>query len=574
MDYLPLAMLNTLVYCERRYHLEHIEQVMAKNEYLEEGKVIHQNIEEPAKAGRPLQKKDVIHTKSLMLSTQRETPHRIIGVVDLVEEKDGQVYPVEYKHGKKPSGGSVWENDAVQLCGEAMLIEENLKASVPFGYLYYYRSRDRVKVELTPELRQKTEEYIKRAYELFESRILPPPLVDSPKCPGCSLFPICMPDETNLLRRVGAVREPPLQQGHLHRVVPEQVTGGVVYFSFDSSQNSGQKGGYVHKQGNHLIYSVEGRPEVKVPLEGIAQVVVYGPIQLSTQTMTVLLDMEIPTFLLSAYGRFLGALMPAPSRNSNLRLLQYRSFDNPEIKLSLSKEIVRSKIANCRTLFMRSLRSQEPEETEAEDSAEPPVLELKQLLDNTERADSLETLLGLEGAAARAYFGNFERLFKPAAKTLGFSFEHRNRCPPTDPVNALLSLAYSLLAKECFSAVLTVGFDPYFGFYHGQRGGRPSLALDLMEEFRPVLADSVVLTLLNKDMLSPDDFMRWGKACYLSEKGRKNFFLAWEGRKNTEAVHPVFGYKVAYTRILETQARMLAAFLKKDIPFYRSFTWR
>jgi CRISPR-associated protein Cas1 len=309
-------------------------------------------------------------------------------------------------------------------------------------------------------------------------------------------------------------------------------------------------------------------------LESIAQVVIYGPIQLSTQTMTVLLDMEIPTFLLSAYGRFLGALLPAPSRNSNLRLLQYRSFDNPEIKLSLSKEIVRAKIANCRTLFMRSLRSQELEENGEEEGNEPTALGLKQLLDKTERADSLETLLGLEGAAARGYFGNFERLLKPAAKAPGFSFEHRNRRPPTDPVNALLSLAYSLLAKECFSAALTVGFDPYFGFYHGQRGGRPSLALDLMEEFRPVLADSVVLTLLNKEMLSPDDFMRWGKACYLSEKGRKKFFAAWEGRKNTEVVHPVFGYKVTYTRILETQARMLAAFLKKDVPFYRSFTWR
>lgn len=565
MDYLPLSMLNTLVYCERRYYLEHIEQVMAKNEHVEEGTFIHRNIVETNKPGRPYQKKEIIHTKSLTLSSINESDrYKIIGIIDLIEEKEGKIYPVEYKHGKKPTSNMVWENDSVQLCSEAFLIEENLQIPVEFGYLYYYRSRERVKVRLTDELRQRVKRYICRAYELDQSNTIPPPLNDSPKCPGCSLFPICMPDEVSLLRK--SLNSENLDLKNIHRVVPEQITGGVVYLQ--------SKGGYVRKQGHHLVYFSEDEEETKVPLEQISQVVVFGPIQLTTQTISVLLDLDIPTFFLSARGRFKGALFPAPTRNSNLRLLQYRAFDNPEIKFLLSKEIVKAKILNTRTLYMRSLRNQETEDQTQIESSDKVATALKQFSESVERADSLDSLLGLEGASARIYFSNFSKLLRFATKDLGFSFEHRNRRPPVDPVNALLSLAYSLLAKECFSAILTVGFDPYFGFYHGQRSGRPSLALDLMEEFRTVIADSVVLTLLNKGMLSLDDFIRWGQACYLSEMGRKKFFSLWETRKNTEVTHPIFGYKVCYSRVIEMQVRMLAAFIKKDIPFYKGFTWR
>jgi CRISPR-associated protein Cas1 len=373
-----------------------------------------------------------------------------------------------------------------------------------------------------------------------------------------------MPDEVNLLRKFSNSEN--LNRKNIHRVVPEQITGGVVYLQ--------SKGGYVRKQGHHLVYFTEEEGETKVPLEQISQIVVFGPIQLTTQAISLLLDLDIPTVFLSAKGRFKGALFPAPTRNSNLRHLQYLTFDNPEIKLLLSKEIVKAKILNTRTLYMRSLRNQEPEDESETESPDGVAISLKQLSESVERANSLDTLLGLEGSAARTYFSNFSNLLRSGTKELGFSFEHRNRRPPVDPVNALLSLAYSLLAKECFSATLTVGFDPYFGFYHGQRSGRPSLALDLMEEFRTVLADSVVLTLLNKQMLSLDDFIRWGQACYLSETGRKKFFSLWETRKNTEVTHPVFSHKVCYSRVIEMQARMLAAFIKKDIPFYKAFTWR
>jgi CRISPR-associated protein Cas1 len=155
-----------------------------------------------------------------------------------------------------------------------------------------------------------------------------------------------------------------------------------------------------------------------------------------------------------------------------------------------------------------------------------------------------------------------------------FDFKSRNRRPPRDPVNALLSFAYAMLAKDCFSAVCTVGFDPYLGFFHAGRHGKPSLALDLMEEFRAVIADSVVLTLINHGSLTPRDFLTWRGACQLTEDGRRRFFQAYEQRKATVVTHPVFGYKMSYGRMLEVQARMLAGFVRGDLPAYTGFTVR
>ncbi len=195
------------------------------------------------------------------------------------------------------------------------------------------------------------------------------------------------------------------------------------------------------------------------------------------------------------------------------------------------------------------------------------------LLARVPDAPDLGVLLGLEGQAAALYFGNFGRMLRAKAGS-AFDFTTRNRRSPRDPVNALLSFAYALLVKDCFAAACTVGFDPYQGFYHGGRHGRPSLALDLMEEFRAVIADSVVLTLINNRTLSPEDFLVWREACQLTEGGRKKFFEAYEYRKATVVSHPVYGYKMSYARMLEVQARMLAAYVRGDIPAYTGFTVR
>ncbi|MCI0704553.1 MAG: CRISPR-associated endonuclease Cas1, partial [Planctomycetia bacterium] len=207
-------------------------------------------------------------------------------------------------------------------------------------------------------------------------------------------------------------------------------------------------------------------------------------------------------------------------------------------------------------------------------SDEPAARDMWSLLRGLDDVTSMESVLGTEGQGAALYFGEFGRFLKQPPNGKGFDFTTRNRRPPRDPVNALLSFAYAMLAKDCFAAVCTVGFDPYKGFFHQGRHGKPSLALDLMEEFRPVIADSVVLTLINNESLTPSDFITWRDACQLTESGRKAFFQAYEQRKCTVVTHPVYGYRMSYSRMLEVQARMLAAFVRGEIPSYTGFTVR
>jgi CRISPR-associated protein Cas1 len=211
-------------------------------------------------------------------------------------------------------------------------------------------------------------------------------------------------------------------------------------------------------------------------------------------------------------------------------------------------------------------------------------LKLKQAADAASRAKSQEELLGIEGGAASAYFEQFSgmikvadeisaeaeaaRASKPRQTTFNFNFTHRNRRPPTDPVNALLSLAYSMLAKDCLLAALAVGFDPYVGFYHQPRFGRPALALDLMEEFRPLVAESTVLSCINNRTITEGDFVRAGQAVNLTAPGRRRFFQMYEQRMSSLLTHPLFDYKVSYRRALELQARLLAKTLTGEIPEY------
>ena len=201
---------------------------------------------------------------------------------------------------------------------------------------------------------------------------------------------------------------------------------------------------------------------------------------------------------------------------------------------------------------------------------------LRHLAQAATTAESLGSLLGIEGTAARVYFEQFGGMIKvdDGAGGPAFDFQHRNRHPPRNPVNALLSLAYSLLARDLTVICLVVGFDPYVGFFHQPRFGRPALALDLMEGFRPLIADSFVLTPINTGMVRPRDFITTGRAVALTPVGRKSLLRAYEQRMDTLVTHPVFGYRVSYRRILEVQTRLLARVVEGELSSYPGFETR
>ena len=282
--------------------------------------------------------------------------------------------------------------------------------------------------------------------------------------------------------------------------------------------------------------------------------------------MEAALGRGIPICYFSFGGWFYGMTAGLWHKNVELRRLQYRSAESPVSGLALARAFVATKIRNCRTFLRRN----------AEDVPVQAFDMLRRLAEETESCDGAASLLGIEGTAARVYFENFPRLLKRPDDdgNLAFDFEGRNRRPPRDPINALLSFAYSMLAKDLTVILQSVGFDPFLGFYHRPRYGRPALALDMMEEFRPIVADSVVLNAVNTGVIQRGDFVGRAGMVALGEAARGRFLYLYERRMDELVTHPVFGYRISYRRVLEVQARLLARYLAGEIPDYPGFQTR
>jgi CRISPR-associated protein Cas1 len=564
-DPIPVRALNEVTYCQRLYYLQYVDCVMPTNEHVEGGLFDHRRVDDPDLKNKTRTDRGTATSRGVALSSEALG---ISGVLDVIEEKNGEQYPVETKHGSAPHDAdgkpTVWDNDAVQLCAQALLMEEAFGKHIPHGFQFHVASKERVEVPFTDALREKTRGAVTRCRELTVLDAPPEPLPAElrHRCFGCSLAPVCLPEET--LYELGhptpnaAVEARPPE---LTRVIPQSDDGAVLYLQ--------EPGTSVGKRSEHLVVKKEGKELSRVPLHAVRQVVVCGNVQVSTQALETLAANEIPVSYVTGHGRFIGSFVAAPAKNVSLREAQFKQFSDPAVCLELARAVVRAKLSNQRTLLMRSLR-----DDDTRGSKEYGARGLYDLLRSLDGVTSVESLLGMEGQGAALYFAEFGRFLKQPPTGKGFDFTTRNRRPPRDPVNALLSFAYAMLAKDCFAAVCTVGFDPYKGFFHSGRHGKPSLALDLMEEFRPVIADSVVLTLINNEMVSKADFVTWRDACQLTEAGRRAFFAAYEQRKATVITHPVYGYRMSYSRMLEVQARMLASFVRGGTPSYTGFTVR
>jgi len=327
------------------------------------------------------------------------------------------------------------------------------------------------------------------------SGVIPPPLEDSPKCPRCSLVGICLPDETRLL----AEPDRPLVKGDIRRLMPARDDALPLY---------------VKEQGVTLgisgdVLTVKQRQEVlqKVKLLDCSQVCLLGNVQVTSQALRGITAAGIPVAHFSYGGWFYALTSGLVHKNVELRTAQFAAAADPKRSLRLARQFVVGKIKNSRTLLRRHLTGDDRQ----------PIRQLAELARKAKAARDAASLLGIEGMAAKEYFAGFARLLKEDSP---FSIEGRNRRPPRDPVNALLSFVYAMLVKELTIVLHTVGFDPMLGFFHRPRYGRPSLALDLAEEFRPLVGDSVVLTLINNGEVTPSSFVRRAGAVALTDAGR------------------------------------------------------
>lgn len=328
---------------------------------------------------------------------------------------------------------------------------------------------------------------------------------------------------------------------------------------------------YVSTQGARLAYRarrlvVEKDDQVltTVPAAHVSQVVLLGNVSLTPPALTYLLGQGIEVVFLTVDGRYKGRLVGPERGNGLLRLRQYERVRDPEWSLGVARAIVGAKLHNLRTLLRRYARRADAPEPAAALSAAAD--QLTDLIAHAERARTLNSLSGVEGRGSAVYFSVFRHLIVVP----GWRFEKRMRRPPPDPVNALLSFGYTLLTRQMEWAVWAVGLDPYLGFLHRAEYNRPSLALDLVEPFRPILVDSLVLRCLNNGILRPDHFEEDPEGPYpvrLGEEGRALFLREWEGRLNLELTHPATEERMDYRRCLEVEVRRLAHAVQSGEPF-------
>ena len=315
--------------------------------------------------------------------------------------------------------------------------------------------------------------------------------------------------------------------------------------------------------GGRLTVSKQRELLASVRLIDVLHVCAYGNVQVTAQATRALFERDIDVFHFSYGGWLLGLTTGLPSKNVMLRIRQTTAAARGQ--LDAPRQMIAGKIRNCRVLLRRN----------GGEAVVRTVAQLSQLAQQAGAATDAAQLLGIEGVAARLYFEAFPALVPRASELPGPDFTGlRNRRPPADAVNCLLSFCYGLLAKEIMAACLAVGFDPYVGLLHRPRFGRPALALDLAEEFRPLLADSTVLTLVNNRETCAIDFLVRAGAVTLTAAGRKAVIRAWERRMATEIRHPLFGYTVSYRRAVELQVRALAAFLVGELPEYQPLVTR
>lgn len=548
-------MLNEAVYCERLFHFMHVQGIFVENLDTVEGTIQH---ERAAKNHRVKEAADIDMPppRTLMLG---DPTLGIIGKLDAVEPDEGEWLPIEEKHAASPAGNpdfavqgqrldsKAWPNDQIQLCAQGLLLRAN-GYRCRGGWLFYRGDRKKVYVDFSDSLVSATLAVIDRAKEIARGP-LPPPLNDSPKCPRCSLNSICLPDEVTALQTGDSPRKV--------RLLTHRDDAGVLYAS--------EPGTRLSKDSESIVVLPRMGSQVRIPMKDVGHISVIGPgVQVTTPLLHACGERGIAVTFLSFGGKYLGQFVGPHGINPYLRRQQFTQFEQDSVRVKLTKEVIRAKVSNQRTFLRRNGGTNR--ET---------LKELKAVIHEITQADTVDRIRGLEGYAARIYMSHFLDMIKVPVEVDGKSImEGRNRRPPKDPVNALLSWGYSLVVRDVTVAVSSVGLDPYFGFFHSMESGRPALTLDLVEPYRTLIGDSLAVRLLNTKEIKIEDFY-WGPdSCILKPNGRRKYFAAFEQRMGETITHPVFGYRLTYRRMIELDARLLGQYLMGDIPEYRALMTR
>ncbi|MCK5806190.1 MAG: CRISPR-associated endonuclease Cas1 [Lentisphaeria bacterium] len=600
-DPIPLRMLNEFVYCPRLFYLMHVEGLMEASADVWQGRYSHATRDqvtdrksrrsnpEPAREvapnpdGKPANTPNDTDAGELP-STWREATALslgsetlgLIGKLDTVLLSGQTAVPVEFKKGKAATADQarwcwhgLWKADAIQLGAQALLLQEHDYA-VPRVEAYYAASRKLIVEPFDDALANEVRRALKLALQCQKAHQIPPPLEDSPKCLRCSLNEVCLPEESALLAAGHAdyLGEPDSEDPPARRIIPPRIDESILVVDAIAAT--------VRKRGKGLSVDVPkaiaardgSARSTRIDFDAIHEVCLVGAVQVTAQTMIELLSRGIPVSYLTRSGKLLGSALGRLGNNVDLRIRQHRICSDEETRLPAARRMIWAKIRNQRTLLRRNDRDN------TNDPAAKHILpEMAFLAAQTENAAGIDVLMGLEGRAARLYFQRFAALVKD--RTGGdLRLAGRNRRPPRDPINAMLSFGYAMLAKDFLAITHRVGFDPLVGVLHAAGYGRPALALDLMEEFRPLIVDSTVLRLLAQSQATPADFQERSGGVLMKPAMRRTLIRALEQRKKQLVTHPVFGYRLSYARTMDLQARLLARWFLGEAPEYLPFTTR
>ncbi len=552
-EYLTIDMVHQFAYCPRRMQLMYLDERWASNLFTDQGRSVHKRVDSkedvfPSSEGDP----EPIIARSVKLASDKL---KLIGKLDLLEVSDNSSIPVETKRGIPPKNPErSYEPERVQLMCQALLLREH-GHNVTQGILYYAGARKRVPVTLTPELEARTLYLINESRAALNTMEVLPPLLDSPKCYGCSLVGICLPDETNMLtgRSIISKTETPPD---IRRLYPARDDALPLYIQ--------EQGARVGKSGEALTIN-QGKELLRsCPLKDISQLVLCGNISISAQCLHLLCEWGIPIIHLSRGHWFYGVTTGITLKNAYSRAAQFAVAADEGRSLTLAKAFVLAKTQNQRNFLRRNSRI----------SSQQTLKDMKKLTERIGDCTNIEELMGIEGSIAALYFSSWKSMLAENFSPKSFAPGFRNRRPPKDPLNAMLSFGYALLTKEATIVLLTEGLDPFWGFLHRPRHGKPALALDLMEEFRPLIVDSAVLSTVNNGMVEENDFLCSSAGCAMKDSARKAFLRAYEMRLDQMVTHPLFGYRCSWRTILRVQAKLLNKALRGEISQYTGIITR
>lgn len=520
--------LNALAYCERLFYLEEVEEIYRADANIYDGRRLHEEL---------AQDPEVI---SLELASDTLG---IKGKLDCVRELRGDWLVVEHKKGTS-NRGQVWPNDRLQVLAYALLLAEAVGQPVRQAVIHYHGDNQKLKIAVEPDAaRQEVLAAVARARELRASLDRPPVSADLELCRDCSLAPECLPAE-EVFVRTGRGRPP--------RFFPADDDRQIVHLV--------EQGLSVRREGEQLLVIFPDGSKRALPGSNLAALVLHGNIQISTQALHFCASREIGVHWLSASGYYLASLSPGAGQVQR-RHRQYRALAEPAVASQLAGRLLAAKIDNQVRYLQRLARGQ-PELGQASSWQEglaalrTTLAEIQALLSQESGKDYRDRLRGHEGRAGRIYFSLWPLLLKQPAD--GFlTFQGRNRRPPRDPVNALLSFGYALLYRDCVAALQIVGLEPACGFLHTPRSAAYPLALDLMELFRLLLWDIPLLGSINRRQWQAEDFEVRPDQVWLSQSGRRKAIRLYESRKQEKWKHPVLSYSLSYARTIELEARLL-----------------